>query len=232
VSASSDSQTERTSAELACAAVHETLGVLPILRFPKDVPFLDGLYFFYENGETSAHGPNGRVVRVGNHPRSEGGLRRRLQNHYSGRKNGSVFRKLLGGALLRKREPSDPCLSPGPGKGHWEKQGTKPCVKCSPLEEEVSKLLRCSFQFRCVMVLDRAERNQMEEALVATLAACPVCNPSTTWLGLHAYSEAVRSSGLWNSEFVGHRTISGTQLKRFQQLVRVSTGLSAEGARR
>jgi hypothetical protein len=229
MSANLYSTTERTLAESACAAIHGALAVLPILNSPSDVPFLDGLYFFYEEAETSAHGPNGRIVRVGNHPGSEAGLRRRLRNHYSGRKNGSVFRKFLGGALLRKRNPLDPCLMPGPGKGHWERQGAQPCEKCLPLEGEVSKLLRCSFHFRCVMVLDRAERNELEEALVATLAACPVCNSSVTWLGLHAYNKSVRCSGLWNSEFVGHRPILGTRLGRLRQLVDLSAGLFAGG---
>jgi hypothetical protein len=42
----------------------------------------------------------------------------------------------------------------------------------------------------------------MEEKLVATVSLCPICKPSEDWLGKYAYSEKVRSSGLWNSSYV------------------------------
>ena len=209
-------------AEEACGEIHSALQALPLLASPAQVPFRDGLYFFYEDGERSEHAADGRVVRVGNHPRSDGTLQKRLRQHYSGRKNGSVFRKFLGGALLRRRHPHSPCLAPSPGKGHWEHQNDKACERCRPLEEEVSQLLRSSFRFRCVEVVDQAERNDLESVLIATLAACPVCGPSVSWLGRHAYSEKVQSSGLWNSQFVGGPTVTERQLERFRRLVQVS----------
>ena len=217
-----DKRSAGPAAEEACHEIHSALEALPLLTSPAEVPFCDGLYFFYEDGERSEHAADGRVVRVGNHPRSNGSLRKRLRQHYSGRKNGSVFRKFLGGALLRRRHPHSPCLAPSPGKGHWEHQNDKACERCQPLEEEVSQLLRSSFRFRCVMVEDREERNELEAALVATLAACPVCGPSTSWLGRYAYSDKVRSSGLWNSQFVGGPTVTERQLERFRRLVQVS----------
>jgi len=210
------------SDEEACQEIHSTLEALPLLASPAEVAFRDGLYFFYEDGERSEHAADGRVVRVGNHPRSVGRLVQRLRNHYSGRKNGSVFRKFLGGALLRSRDPNSPCLAPSPGKGHWEHQDDKACERCQPLEEEVSQLLRSSFRFRCVEVVDQAKRNELESILIATIAACPVCGPSATWLGQHAYSEKVRSSGLWNSDHVGGPTITGRQLECFESLARAS----------
>jgi hypothetical protein len=209
-------------AEEACREIHSALRALPLLASPAEVPFRDGLYFFYEDGERSEHAADGRVVRVGNHPGSVGGLVQRLGNHYSGRKNGSVFRKFLGGALLRRRTPDSPCLAPSPGKGHWEHQNDKACERCRPLEEEVSQLLRSSFRFRCVEVVDQAERNELESVLIATLAACPVCGPSATWLGRHAYSDKVRSSGLWNSDDVGGPTITAHPLERFQSLAQAT----------
>jgi hypothetical protein len=205
--------------EEACRVIHEALESLPLLASPADVPFGDGLYFFYEEGEASEHAPNGRIVRVGNHPRKQGGLVPRLRMHYSGNKNSSVFRKSLGGALLRRDNPGDPCLSPAPGKGHWEKQDAKTCPRCKPTEAMVSDLLRERFRFRCVRVPDLAERNGLEALLIATLAACSVCRPSPSWLGLHAYSENVRASGLWNSQYVGDATIDQRDLDRFQDLV-------------
>ena len=208
--------------EEVCAAIHDALESLPLLSSPTDVPFFDGLYFFYEDGETSEHGAPGRVVRVGNHPRSSGGLRKRLRQHYSGRKNSSVFRRILGGALLRRRDPASPCLGASPGKGHWEHQNDKACERCQPLEKEVSQLLRSSFRFRCVEAVDQAERNDLEKVLIATLAACPVCRPSATWLGNHAYSDKMQSFGLWNSDHVGGPPITAHQLERFRSLARAT----------
>jgi hypothetical protein len=214
--------TRGVAPEEACKAIHEALETLPLHTSPGQVPFADGLYFFYEEGEASRHGPEGRIVRVGNHPRSQGGLVRRLRLHYSGNKNSSVFRKFLGGALLRRANPAFPCLTPAPGKGHWEKQDAKTCAGCRPTEARVSNLLRQRLRFRCVFVPDMEERNKLEALLVATLAACQVCCPSPSWLGQHAYSGKVRASGLWNSQYVGGATIGPSDLRRFQALVSAS----------
>jgi len=209
-------------AEEACREIHSALQALPRLTSPAEVPFRDGLYFFYEDGERSEHAAHGRVVRVGNHPNKQGGLVSRLKAHYTGNKNSSVFRKFLGGALLRRHDPHSPCLLPSPGKGHWEKHNAKACQECHPEEREVSQLLQGSFRFRCVEVVDQAERNDLEKVLIATIAACPVCEPSVTWLGRYAYSDKVRSSGLWNSQDVGGPTITAHQLERFGSRARAS----------
>ena len=210
----------------ACTEVHCSLAQLPTYTKPSQIPFIDGLYFFYEEGENSPHGPSGRIVRVGNHPRSDGGLARRLRQHYSGRKNGSAFRKLLGGALIRDNNPESPCLVPAPGRGHWERQNTRTCHRCEQIEEEVSTLLRSRFKFRCVEVQDRGERNRFEALLVATLAACPVCRPSRDWLGFQAYSNLVRRTGLWNSQFVDGPTLEQQDLNRFMELGTLSIARS------
>jgi len=208
------------TSEERCARIHAALAALPSFREPSaDVPS-DGLYLFYEDGETNAHDGSPRLVRIGNHPRRAGGLRNRLRNHYSGGKNASVFRKFLGGALMRQRDPDDPCLQPAPGQGHWEKQDARPCDRCRPLEGQVSHLLRETFRFRCVAIPDMAERNRMEEGIVASLAACPACEASAGWLGHYAYSPDVRESGLWNSNYVrGSTPLSDVERNRLEELV-------------
>jgi hypothetical protein len=150
----------------SCYSLHAALERLPLWREPQKVPFNNGLYFFYERGETSPHAPLGRVVRVGNHPKSDDSLTRRLRQHYSGRKNGSVFRRYLGGALIRALDPDNPCLMPMPGRGHWERQGQGTCQLCDPVEKKVSLVLRETFPFRCVEIVNRSERNSLEEALI------------------------------------------------------------------
>jgi hypothetical protein len=110
-------------AATGCSWAHAALAALPLWSHPAEVPFANGLYFFYERGEQSRHAPRGRVVRVGNHPRVKDRLPARLHEHYGAAgKNGSVFRRFLGGALLRRQNPKHPCLRPAPGLGHWEQQ--------------------------------------------------------------------------------------------------------------
>jgi hypothetical protein len=202
-----------------CCKIHSLLDLLPLLTAPSQVPFLDGLYFFYEKGEESVHGPEGRVVRVGNHPRSDGNLIGRLRQHYWGNKNASVFRKFLGGALLRAANQNHSCLAPGPGLGHWEKQNAKTCPRCHPVEAQVSGLFQSRFKFRCVKIADRQERNKFEALLIASLAACPFCRPTAQWLGLSAYSIQIQKCGLWNSQHVNGMIMNFDDIKRFAELV-------------
>jgi len=191
----------------ACEKIHRILEELPKYSSPSSALPRNGLYFFYEQGEICAHTGKPRVVRVGNHPRSQDRLVTRLREHYGEigypeKKNGSVFRRLLGGAILRRRDPNHPCLLPSPGEGHWEKHGRRTCELCRPLEDEVTKLLKTAFTFRCVEITAMNERNEMERKLIATLARCHECGPSQSWLGLWAYSQNVQRSGMWNSEYV------------------------------
>ena len=111
-----DIQVAGMNEEKVCVVVHERLLSLPEFEDPNEVPITDGLYFFYEDSEYSPHAYSGRIVRVGNHPRSDGRLVGRLWDHYRGGKNGSVFRRYLGGALMRDEDPQHPCLAPEPGK--------------------------------------------------------------------------------------------------------------------
>ena len=170
----------------ACARIHQLLESLPVLDRPELVPFDNGLYFFYERGETSAHGPTGRIVRIGNHPRAADRLPDRLREHYRstrGAKNWSVFRRYLGGALIRRSDPASPCLSLEPGRGHWERQNEETCPDCEHVEQQVTATLRDSFSLRAIRIDDMQERNNFEARLIATVAACPICVPSDSWLG-------------------------------------------------
>lgn len=209
-------------AALACAEIHRLVEQLPLLESPAEVAFANGLYFFYETGEASEHAPAGRIVRVGNHPRAQGRLKARLGDHYrtrDGAKNGSVFRRYLGGALMRRDHPASGCLLPRPGAGHWEHQGGAACEGCAHYEDLVTGHLRGSFRFRCLRIDDMGERNRFEARLIATIAACPICRSSPTWLGRHAYSCAVQNSGVWNSDFVGGPALDERDLQRLQELV-------------
>lgn len=220
--------------EELCAALHKLLDRLALRNRPgPDLPE-NGLYFFYEEGEISAHAGLPRIVRVGNHPASQNGLVGRLRNHYSGNKNSSVFRKFLGGAIMRRGDPNRSCLRPAHGKGHWEKQDAKTCQGCRPIETEVSRLLRERFRFRCVEIAEKGERNSFEAKLIAALSRCSECRPSSARLGHYAYSDMVRRSGLWNSRQVDSPLLLNAEdLERLEALVeQTAAGTGTQPLRR
>lgn len=206
----------------ACKRIHSTLTRLPFFRDPKEVPFEDGLYFFYEDGESTAHEEGVRIVRVGNHPHKDHRLIERLREHYSanvGAKNGSVFRRYLGGALLRRDGDPNGCLRPAPGKGHWEFADARTCPRCTDYERRVTEVLRTRFTFRCVNIPDKVQRNRLEARLIASLAACPACGPSDGWLGQFAYQPNVIVSGLWNDRHVGDEPADENDLSQLETLI-------------
>jgi hypothetical protein len=217
----------------ACARIHAALAALPPWSHPASVPFNNGLYFFYEQGEYSPHGLDGRIVRIGNHPRAQDRLVGRLEDHFNSRpgaKNFSVFRRYLGGALLRRSDANSPCLQPAPGQGHWEKQDDRPCPSCEGMESAVGAVLSSAFTFRCIRVEDRPERNNFEKWLIATVAACPVCRSSTDWLGRNAHPYHVRNNGLWNVQYIGRQTATEQQLRRFEELIDMTLQATGSGS--
>lgn len=195
-----------------CKEIHKFVERLPVYNFrtPRSKLPRNGVYFFYENGEVYQFDGevHRRIVRVGTH-RSQDRFRSRIYQHFMGNKNSSVFRKHLGGALIRKMEPNDPRLH------QWLKQDTPTFPE---IEEEVSKVLREHFSFNCITVEDKEERQDLEERIIATLAYD--CKPSPNWLGHHSASEEIRASGLWNVEHTDSPKILTLQdLSRFKKLV-------------
>jgi len=143
-------------------------------------------------------------------------LQKRLKQHYRLNREGSVFRKHLGTALLKKKGLLDDKII------EWKK-GRKSLRwnDFKGVEDEVSGILHSKFFFKVVAIPDIRERKAFEEKLIATLASCPQCKPSEGWLGRFAWSEKVRRSGLWNSNYVdSENKIDVDDLESLKQLVR------------
>jgi hypothetical protein len=208
-----------------CWEVHKLVNGLKSFQGSSEELPLNGIYFFFEDGESCEKdgAKLERIVRVGTH-REQGNFRRRIWYHYNGNKNGSVFRKHLGGALIARDDPSDKRLS------QWLAQDTPTYPE---IEELVSRILRNRFHFRYVIVDDPDERLQLEECLIATLAGCQSCKPSSNWLGRYAKDEKIRLSGLWNSQHVDSMLPSRDSdwFSRFCQLLDASRSgaMSAAG---
>lgn len=178
----------------------------------------NGVYVVFEEGEVfqKAGQQWDRIVRIGTHVK-DGRLRARIRQHYGrvtsfgGNKNASVFRKHLGGALLRRADPRDSRLV------DWLAQGSPSSPE---VEDLVSRELRNKFWFVCVPVETAVERLTLESALIALLAHFPVGQPSEKWLGHSAADERIGRCGLWNTQHINSLPLTYTQFKRLGVLVR------------
>lgn len=91
---------EITRAQL-CEIVHKELDRLALFNTKPTQPISrNGIYFWYEVGEVR-QGQGQRVTRVGTH-RKPGRLHDRIKEHYGPNREGSAFRRHLGGARMIK----------------------------------------------------------------------------------------------------------------------------------
>jgi hypothetical protein len=169
-----------------------------------------GVYFFFEPGEI--HGSRPRVVRIGTHaltPASRTTLWQRLSQHrgtsapVGGNHRGSIFRLLVGEALMRR----DPSLAVSSWGSDLPNDASMRIAE-KQLEAQVSIYLgRFSLLFLPVddppgpdSLRGLIERNAI--ALLSNFDVPSGIEPSATWLGFHSGREKVRRSGLWNQRHV------------------------------
>lgn len=183
-----------------------------------------GVYFFFEPGEMrSDSGEDPRVVRVGTHgitDTSRATLWSRLSQHRGpqrsegGNHRGSMFRLLVGNAILHrdKRRDDFPCWGAkrDAATAGQEHGLTGPQVRDQEreVEEAVSKRIR-AMPFLWVGVDGPGgpdcERSVIERNCIALLSnvGCPkLDHASREWLGSSSDRGPVRESGLWNNNHV------------------------------
>jgi len=174
-----------------------------------------GVYFFFEPGEYREDNETLRVVRVGTHAislGSESTIWGRLRSHrgfltgrYAGGGNhrGSIFRKLVGYAILEKEGHS----SDFPTWGQGQSATSNVHYREHPIEVEVSRHIR-EMPFLWLDVDDEpgstSDRKTIEKGAIALLSNRNkgeiIDPPSENWMGRRCPKEAVRESGLWNSQ--------------------------------
>lgn len=204
-----------------CRWLHQSLECLPVFSCPfdmKEVP-LDGIYLFYEKGETWGHsGDKSRIVRIGTSGR--GNLRIRISEHFllnekkmkfdyneSKPSDRSIFRKNIGRALLNR--DCDPYLK------MWNKDfirrdnrrrfgHLRDIGKEREVEARVTGLLRTGFSLRFIVVEAQELKKRLEACLIGTVAQCELCRPSADWLGQHSPKDNISSSGLWQIQHLLH----------------------------
>ena len=182
---------------------------------PERLP-LNGIYFFFEVGEKAwiAQREGGRMVRVGINT-TENRFRERIGLHFGnlqdlgGSRKSSVFRKHVGGALLRREGHSEEALQA------WHDESA-PADRRT--EEAVSRYMRANLTFAWKEVPQEQLRKHLEIRLIALLAQYSPCPPSADWLGRHAMSEVIRRTGLWNVQHTGGEPATADDLRRLRDL--------------
>lgn len=174
-----------------------------------------GVYFFFEPGEfRSSDTSQARVVRVGTHMVSKGSKAtfwNRLRTHRgtedgSGNHRGSVFRLLVGEALIMKSNGAIqvPTWSIGDSASSEIRKVE------SELEREVSRHIG-EMSLLWLNVPDEAsphsDRAYIERNAIGLLSSfeSPLDLPSEGWLGRFCPNEFVRSRGLWNINHIGYK---------------------------
>lgn len=176
-----------------------------------------GVYFFFENGEKRLATGNGqRVTRVGTHALIAGSkstLRGRLRQHGGtnaggGNHRGSIFRLLIGDALIRAGI-HEGCKSWG-DKDFKRSGMDRPSALLQ--ESELERAVSARMAAMHVMCLDIADepgpdslRGMIERNSIALLSnkdKAPIDAQTECWLGHHSSRDLVRSSGLWNQNHV------------------------------
>ncbi len=200
-----------------CEWLHKVLEPLPVVQYPFENAHLpdNGIYFFYEEGETCDHKKNlQRIVRVGTH--RDGNFRQRIASHFLTNRNPinfdidrkkpsdrSIFRKNIGRALLNGSH--DPYLEVWEidFTSHESKQifaHRRNIEKEIEIEGKITAILRNNFTFRFIELEGQQQRmgtEGLESKLIGTLASCPNCGPSPNWLGLDSPVKKIAKSGLW-----------------------------------
>lgn len=179
-----------------------------------------GVYLFFEPGElrrSSGVGP--RVVRVGTHAVSTGSrslLWGRLRSHRGSRNGGgshraSIFRTLVGQALIGREGPACPSWGVGSSTGDAVRRLGQPRGAIEAMEGPIERKVSAHLGRTSVLCLavggdpsPTSRRAWVERHLIGLLSAgVAVDPPSPGWLGTCSPVHCVRASGLWNQDHVG-----------------------------
>ena len=171
-----------------------------------------GVYFFFEETEKRIDSGNGlRVTRVGTHAVKENSKRtlwNRLSDHKGtiktggGNHRGSIFRLLIGTAIIRNKNLNFPTW----GKGNSAKKYIKDNEL--GLERLVSRTIG-DMPFLYISIDDKSSKNSLRAyieknsiALLSNYNKNILDSASKDWLGNNCNREKVRNSGLWNNNYV------------------------------
>ena len=200
-----------------CHWLHSTLEEFPMNKYPFDINVLpvNGIFFFYQDGEFWGHGGNiHKIVSIGSH--RNGNFVNRIKEHFlfnekrmifdkmkAKPSDRSSFRKNIGKALLNieKDDYSKIWEIDFTTKQNIDRYNSlRDIVKEKDIESHITKLLRQQFSFRFIIVNNQAERiggKGLKSSLIGTVSHCKLCKPSDNWLGRFSRTKQIENSGLW-----------------------------------
>ncbi|MCL2003334.1 MAG: hypothetical protein FWG72_04925 [Oscillospiraceae bacterium] len=191
---------DTTNQSSICYRLHKLFNTMP--RFKWDtiskIDFDSGIYVVFEVGESYCG--MDRIVRVGTH-RSDGRLRSRLKDHFiRENKDGSIFRKNIGKAILNKNH--HPYLDVWTVDTSKPKNVTRLGSRYDPIfqskvEKQVTKYMRAHFTFICFPVATERERLHIEEGIIAALHLSRDFSASPSWRGKYSPEYEIVQSGMW-----------------------------------
>jgi len=200
-----------------CLYLHQLFNKMKRLSWQNidQISFQNGIYVMFEKGER--YHDFDRIVRVGSH-RSKSRLLLRLKDHFIvENKDGSILRKNIGLAILRKLDH--------PYTEIWNLDTSKPEVVAAhaglinldiqrKIERQVTIYLQNNFTFICLPVADQDLRLRLEEGLIATLTNDPDFKSSDQWLGQNSPKLMIAKSGLWNIQGLDAQPLSQDEIEK------------------
>lgn len=211
-----------------CEWLHAQLEQLKMIKYPFNLEKLpkNGIYFFYEEGETWGHGGNQhRIVRVGTS--KDGNFQSRIAEHYHleeskmnfnanrpGPHDRSIFRKNIGRAILNQHGDNYLRTWEIDFTSHKNREkyaSQRDIEKEKRIESEVTQLLRSNFYFKYIELEGQTERmgkTGLESDLVGTLAQCSQCRASNNWLGKKSSESEIREGKLWQIQHLEAQPIT------------------------
>ena len=207
---------------LVCAKLHRLFNDLP--RYQWDtidkVSFDNGIYIVFEKGEYY-YGMD-RIVRVGTHT-SDRRLQKRLKDHFiSKNKDGSIFRKNIGKALLN--ESNHPYLTvwsmdSSDKQNVIDKVGDSfNLVTQKSIEEEVSSYIQSNISFTCFHVPHKEDRERFENAIIASLNNSLDFHSTNKWKGVYSPEKEIAESGLWLKKGLNEPLLSESEYNKIYEL--------------
>ena len=205
-----------------CLLLHKLISHLPVYSWKTidEIPFLNGIYFVFEKGETY-HGLD-RIVRIGINKEPDR-LKKRLKNHFSDNNHQkSIFIKHIGRAYLN--QANDDYLK----IWNMKKPGTlRNLQKQNYYQEKASQYLRNNMTFTTIYIEDTATRKRLEGAVISTLFHTDDFLPSKHWIGHFSPEEKIRNSGMWVAQGLKSEILTESEMTALVELAKSTMHLSS-----
>lgn len=229
-----------------CLKIHKFFSKLPKYKMSdiktaqqNNRDIIGGVYVMFEEGEYYHGYP--RITRVGTHqadnksapdlPSKKQSVWKRMMQHYGhakdllGRKDGSIFRKNVGIAMLKKS--NDPYIeawlfdrTSRESREKYDSDKSKVPYdkkKQDEIEMKVSDYIRNKISFVVIPINNRKKRHDFEYGLISAICQASDFRPSEEWLGNFNDKEKIKKSHMWVSDGIKDNPLTEDQFEDIMQ---------------